>query len=604
VVRERVLSTVALLGVVLVIVTEALSAFHALTRTSVVIVWLVTAAVGGLAVMRRRRLVRFEFTHDPVVNVCILSIGLILLLTAVTARFSPPNSADAMAYHLPRVVYWTEQASVRFFPTSYLNQIMLQPLAEYSMLHLFLLAGSDRWINLVQWAASLVSIVGVSAIAGEWGASARGQAVAALFCASLPSGILASSGAKNDYVLAMWLVVMVYFALRFTAQPVTRYALLLGAALGLALLTKATAYLFAPWPLLAIFGMRFGRIGKARLGIAAVCLLLIPLALNLPQYLRNMRLSGSPLGFDSAQGDGYFRWRNESFGWKETVSNILRNTSEQLGARSESWNQGVYRAVVGVHTALGIDPNAPATTWRWTTYKPPRNANHEADAPNPWHLACLILILIACTFARDRERVIYAASLACGFAAFCAYLKWQPFMGRLFLPLFVVGAPLASVVGQLSFGRGVIPIAFALFLLTNAKRPLLENWVRPLQGPRSVLHTPRDDQYFSDMSQWGNAETYKKTVELLAKTECRTIGLDITNLQLEYPLHALLRERSPEVRFLHTGVQNASSQYQQPTDAPACAVVCLDCAGDTRRLQLYRVFGASTTIDKFVILLK
>jgi len=201
----------------------------------------------------------------------------------------------------------------------------------------------------------------------------------------------------------------------------------------------------------------------------------------------------------------------------------------------------------------------------------------------------------------DRERALYAAALACGFVAFCAYLKWQPFMARLFLPLFVLGSPLASVFTEWRFGRWVLPMVLALLLLNQAKHPVLDNWVRPLRGPRSVLHTSREDQYFSDMTQWNNTDTYKRTVELLTRTPCRVIGLDINSLQLEYPLQALLREKHPETLFVHTGVENASKAYRQPVDMPVCAVVCLDCAGDIRRLALYRRFGDGTPIGKFVV---
>jgi len=490
---------------------------------------------------------------------------------------------------------------------------MLQPLAEYMMLHLYVLSGGDQLINFVQWFASLASMIGVSSIARIFGAEKASQAIAALFCATLPAGILASSGAKNDYWLAMWLVAAIYFALSFTRTNRLGDALAFGAALGLALLTKATAYLLVPWPLAAIFLARAGK-SRRRLATGALIAVACGLAINAPQYVRNYDLSGSIMGFDSAQADGFFRWRNETFGWKQTASNLLRNLSEQLGSRSAGWNERVYELVIAAHQRLGIDVNDPGTTWRWSAFAPPRNANHEANAPNRWHLA--ILFAISCALIlralrrRERERPLYSLALLCAFFAFCVYLKWQPFLARLLLPVFVLGAPLAGVIGEIGertwspIARRFVQLAICLFLLDNARLPLLENWVRPLRGSKSVLHTPRSAQYFADMSQWNNEASYRKTVDVLANSNCDTVGIDITNLTLEYPLQVLLRERKPQTRYLHTGVQNRSSRYRQPIDAAPCAVVCLDCASDSKRLRVYDDFRISERIDNFMIFLR
>lgn len=596
-----------LVGTVTLILTELLSAFSALRRGPLIACWaVVLLAALAVAARRPRPTIRFP-GPDWVTLGCWTGVTAILALTGITAVFSAPNSADAMAYHMPRVVYWAEQSSVRFFPTPYLNQVMLQPLAEYFMLHTYVVSGGDRWINLVQWLASAGCIFGVSAVAAEFGFGPRGRALAALFCATIPAGILASSGAKNDYVLALWLMAAVYFALRYAATLELRDAVFLGLALGLALLTKATAYLYAPWPLLAILAGRRRPRRLSRLAAGAALALACSVALNVPHYARNHGLSGSIFGFDSAQGDGLFRWTNETFGWKQTVSNLLRNTSEQMGGRSSAWNQRVYREVVELHNRMGIAINDPSTTWRWSFFRPPRNANHEANAPNRWHLALLTLLSLVLVWralnGRDGERALYALSLATAFLAFCACLKWQPYLARLFLPLFVLGSPLAGLLEEWPTRRGLVAGALALFLLDSSRLAIVENWTRPLKGPNSVLRRPREEQYFADMNQWGNRGSYISAVEQLRAARCRTVGIDAHNLQLEYPLQALLRARDSSVVFLHTGVANASARYRPPVAATPCAIVCLDCAGDPSRLALYPGYRVSTTHGKFVVML-
>jgi hypothetical protein len=125
-----------------------------------------------------------------------------------------------------------------------------------------------------------------------------------------------------------------------------------------------------------------------------------------------------------------------------------------------------------------------------------------------------------------------------------------------------------------------------------------------LKGLRSVLHVSRDTQYFADMTQWDNRESYVKTVDLLARSRCNTVGIDITDFQLEYPLQALLRERNPGVEFVHSGVANASRGYAPSVAAAPCAIVCLECAGDGKRLGLYTDFGVRVGMDRFVVLFR
>jgi hypothetical protein len=152
------------------------------------------------------------------------------------------------------------------------------------------------------------------------------------------------------------------------------------------------------------------------------------------------------------------------------------------------------------------------------------------------------------------------------------------------------------------FGRWRAPLSIllALFLLNNARPALFENWVRPWSGTSSVLHADRDREYFADMGSWHNQASYFGAVSLLDHSGCAVVGIDISNLTLEYPLQALLRERHPEIRFLHTGVSNLTRRYAPPVPAAPCAIICLDCAGDARRLSLYQGFPKSTSIGRFV----
>ena len=597
-VRDRLLRSLILFGAATALISEILGAFHAIGRIPLAVAWLAVAAAGAWY-LRLHPLKRPSVRLRPVETAVCAAIALIAAGLGVTAWLSPPNTFDALAYHLPRVVYWAQARSVAFFPTPYFNQISFPPLAEYLMLHTYVLSGGDRFVNLVGAAAWLASVVGVSAIASTMGLSTQSQAFAALCCATLPGGILQASGPKNECLVAFWLVCLVYFALRADAA-------FLGLSLALAVATKGTAYVFAP-PLVA--GMLWiARAGGRRLrwrsiaGWLAAGVLLV----NAPLYVRNLQLSGSPLGFDSPFGDGRFRWRNDRPGWRSTVSNALRNLSEQLGSGNPAWNQGVYHAVIRLHRALGLDPQAPDTTTKENGYQPPENTRHESNANNRWQLLLLsaaagFTLFRACK-RRDPRWLIYAGSLAASFLLFCWYVRFQQYGARFLLPLLISASPMAGLLlGEIR--PRVIAVVIGLLLLDKARLPVLQNWTRPLTGPHDLWVTPRDAGYFSDIAYMQNQGSYLRAVDLTARSGCRLAGIDISENQMEYPFQALLRERDPAIRFVHTGVTNASARYYSANREQPCAVLCLDCALNSRKLELYRSLPPPIRIGGFLLFL-
>ena len=105
------------------------------------------------------------------------TIVILLVGTFLVAWIAPPNTNDALQYHLSRVAHWAQQASLEHFATPIPRQIWMPPWAEMAMLHLYLLAGGDWLVNMVQWLALVGCLVAVGEIVRQLGAGRSGQSV-------------------------------------------------------------------------------------------------------------------------------------------------------------------------------------------------------------------------------------------------------------------------------------------------------------------------------------------------------------------------------------------------------------------------------------------
>jgi len=171
----------------------------------------------------------------------ITTFGIIGLI----AFLSPPNNWDSMTYHMSRVMHWIQNRGIEFYPTNILRQLHSNPFAEFVILHFQILSGGEYFANAVQWLSMIGCLIGVSLIAKEFGLTLYGQIVSVIFCVTLPMGILQASSTQNDYVASFHVICFLFFSIKIFKGKHDRLLIYaIGSSLGLAILTKATAYLF------------------------------------------------------------------------------------------------------------------------------------------------------------------------------------------------------------------------------------------------------------------------------------------------------------------------------------------------------------------------
>lgn len=648
--REALLAGAVVWGVLVVAFTEGLSLFGLLTWPCLVALWSLAAAVAvgvlvltsanwsgrggadltpspfparkggqrserGLTsrpplhhVKRGSRTAQGMGPGRPAGRMVVLAMcgmGAIVVIAGVTAIVAPPNTYDSMTYHLPRVMHWIQTQSVAHYPTHIPRQLHFPPGAEFILMHLRLLGGSDQLLNLVQWLGMVGSVIGVSLLAQRLGAAGVEQVVASGVAATLPMGMLQASSTQNDYVVTFWLVCLAYFVLVAIRRPGWGVSAGVGAALGLAVLTKATAYLFAT-PLLVWLLVGYGRSLGWRCYRHILLIAVVAITLNLGHWLRNTNLYGTPLVWQS--GASTSSYTNEVIGVATVLSNVIRNASlhasvpvgseqvrVQIGQQLAQW-------IERVHALIGMDASDPRTTWGQVTTPDGQQFRvepfhmHEDIASNPLHLILILYTLVAiCASGALRRQpvLLYAGMLVAGFLLFCLVLKWQPWHSRLHLPLFVLWAPAVSIALSQGWSRWGGYGAAAVLLVT-ALVLIGYNETRPLYGPRSIFATERADQYFATRPFGAD---YRAAIGYLNAQTHGNIGLVLGANGWEYPFWALLAgEAGHGPRLEHVLVGNDSGRLAKQGQRPT-AIVCVSCSA----AQVERVRSGYRALQRFGI---
>jgi len=557
--RSALLAAAVAWGVILIMITEVLSLFHLLNFQWLSIAWVLTTIL--LACMYfyadNKMQLQLNAPFTLFTKLLLYCTGGIVITAGITAVVAPPNTWDSMTYHMSRVMHWIQNQSVAHYPTNIIRQIELNPWAEFAITNFQILSKGDYLANLVQWFCMIGSILGVTLIAEKLGADHRGQIFAAVVAATIPMGILQSSSTQNDYVVSFWLVCLVYFGIRFNEKPCWSYATAVGASLGLSLLTKGTAYLYA-FPLLIWLVVSSLKSIKLMAVKYIVIIMLVAISLNSGHYIRNYVTFGNILS------SGETKYSNGSYGMATLTSNVIRNIALEMGSSFKYANQAIISGACLLHMSMGLDIDDNETTLPGTKFSI-SSSRHEDAAGNPLHLLLIIFSIFAICFSknmRHQHNVLpYLSALVIAFICFSFYLRWQPWQNRLLLPLIILWSPLiALVIAKIKSTWVANTILISLvcmalpFLLLNKSRPLIT-----VENTESILETDRISQYFNNrpnlMQQYYELALYLKLIN------CSNIALQTGENAWEYPLWVLLqKEFDQNIRIEHVKVDNMSDK--------------------------------------------
>lgn len=566
--RISFMSAALLWGIAVVCFTEIPSLFDSVNFITLCLLWTTADAllIVLLARLGKGKKIAWntELKADRFELFMLGCILCILLIVGATALLSPPNTCDSLTYHMSRVEHWRQNGNVSFYPTNILRQLILNPWSEYAILHFQILSNGDTFANLVQWFCMAGCCVGVSVIAMMLGAGMRGQILSALVSAAIPMGILQGSSTQTDYVASFWLVAFVCFFMMLRKTPGILLALSTGCAFGLAVFTKATAYVYA-LPFFLWLGLPSLFRSKLRFWKIAAIVFASAILINSGQYARNFKFSQNPLGSFDQRGYSY---TNEIFTIPAFVSNMVRHAAVHLGIPHEPANNWLNDRIVSLHEIMGIDVNDPLTTmFPHMGFRVMGLATDENHTGNTIHFLlflALVPVFIITGQYKNKDFTAYAIVAGSLFFLFCLVMKWQPWHSRLHLPIFVLWAPFCGLTLAAMSSR-FIDKTIVLFLVLSAGPCLFANNMRPFIGKHNILNTSRNSQYFKfspDMERY-----YRIAAEYVAQWgENPRVGLIFREDNLEYPIWVLTKQKNPNIRIEHIEVRNLSKNIKMKKD--------------------------------------
>ncbi len=589
--RFILISSFVIHGSIVFFLTEGLSYINQLSQKGVWLSWISVSLIlffinlfsknfsksniFYLQFLIKKQLSDFSNFTNPIIKFLIITLLIQFLILGLQAFMYPPISGDGLTYHIPRVMHWIQNRSVDIYPTNIDRQVQMPPFGEYNLLHLFILSDSDIFANLVQWLSYFGCVIGISLIIKNLDGSVEQQVTGAIICASIPMAILQSTSTQNDLIVSYWIICFVIYFVQIIRNPLKIiWPIFCGISLGLALLSKATAYIFvAPFCFILVFVLL--RNGKKTI-LNGFLIIIIALLFNILHYSRMYTIYKSALGPNEY-------YSNSEISIASFSSNLIRNTALNFAFPwiEPNYLNPINLGLKNLHRFTGfgeIDKRNTMGELSPFRLMDIKSVFFEDTAGNPIHLI-LGLIFIPIIFITNKNiRVIlyFTISIILGTVFFSGYLRYQSWGVRLQLPLFVLSSAIIAISLKSQIRKTISLVLVSLAFL----------WIcfNSNHDPKYIIPNLNQQVRYSYFPEY-YSENISAITQTLSNSNCKELGLDYGGELEEYRIWAWLKAEKWKGRIEHIGVRNETKKLVDKSYSP-CAVI----TDDGKRFTKYEKF--------------
>lgn len=502
-------------------------------------------------------------------------------LAGILALLIRPYTGDSMAYHLTRVVFWTQNRSISHYATSDIRQIASPVLAELICANVYMLMGKMDWLlNMVQWMFLILDLFLMKKLSQKLIGESNASSLIAFFFISAPIVFGEATSTQVDLIATCYLLIFLDYLLDIMRSiPVAfnknalYHSIQIGLCVGFGYLAKPTVgivmLVFSVWCLGYVKRRKGKTVNLIKMALIAIPFFVIAI---LPEAIRNIVTFGQII--PAANG---LMVKTAKVNY--LIINFLKNFSINFSNWFiPYWNEVIQKVVEILADILNVNINDGTISLGALPYEmvPPTTLGFDDGVNFALVLFSLLCTLFGIVICVKKKKCTLADQFCMvsfiSFVAICTIAIWEIQVERYMIPAFSVMAVSIGVMThelmEIEKIRKLVSNMIVLMVCVS-----FDVWVVTV-----ALHTYHLKKSFEVGYYQGTEyliEPYKEALSVINSRGIKSVGLD--SVVISYPLLSLLQtECQNELQVGYVNVENESAKYMNREFYPECIIVEMD----------------------------